>query len=586
MKARGFSIAMGKEPMKTMARPSMTMTMTMTTKEMTRETTSNNNNNTSLSGAGAGVDIDTSAGSALHSPSPSFPEPPKLVATSAACIAAAFITYPAEMFRLSFTNHALAAWDFERESMNNTNMNMNMNIGKNDNKEGLGGNGNGKGKGNNKDLYNTSNSTSRATESLSRSTRRSFLTKFLESISISISIGNKNKNNTNTNTRTNNSWMSMSHYYDIYYKPQHVESKMQAQQKQRQFWFQPWSQPWSQARPPIQQGQGRGQVLSRGPFEYIFSKRGRLKQKLRIVFSPLVRLVSHEMVSTVTTSTATTVTTSTATNSNGSDHHNHNNQYDPQYNTSTTSFTEQIKIGIIAGLCQALILCPLELHRANQLKIVEENHQRISNNVRSRSRHWMKWIKSQVHLIRGGMVGDPVERRKRAGYAVGILAGREILFNMTFFPLFHGLNHQMKLLLDGHGRGRGRGQIHNNHGHGHGSKSEGDNEEKGRNSGASASYPSSNQSTKVFKSNKSTPRIVLTSGILSGTLSGLICSLLVVPLDVTKTYMLYSREQWNVWSGKSVVGPPMKLLYRGLTVQAFVVGPTFGVVAAIYEFMS
>jgi hypothetical protein len=47
--------------------------------------------------------------------------------------------------------------------------------------------------------------------------------------------------------------------------------------------------------------------------------------------------------------------------------------------------------------------------------------------------------------------------------------------------------------------------------------------------------------------------------------------------------MLYSREQWSIWSGKNVVAPPLRLLFRGLTIQAFVFGPTFGIVAAVYE---
>ena len=37
----------------------------------------------------------------------------QLTATTAACVAAACITYPAEMYRLSFTSQVLASWDFE-----------------------------------------------------------------------------------------------------------------------------------------------------------------------------------------------------------------------------------------------------------------------------------------------------------------------------------------------------------------------------------------------------------------------------------------------------------------------------------------
>eukprot|EP00979_Chaetoceros_neogracilis_P004294 scaffold764_cov240-Chaetoceros_neogracile.AAC.7 len=44
-------------------------------------------------------------------------------------------------------------------------------------------------------------------------------------------------------------------------------------------------------------------------------------------------------------------------------------------------------------------------------------------------------------------------------------------------------------------------------------------------------------------------------------------------------------EEWRIWTGKRIIAPPpsLSLLFRGLGMQAYIFGPTFGVVATIYE---
>ena len=193
--------------------------------------------------------------------------------------------------------------------------------------------------------------------------------------------------------------------------------------------------------------------------------------------------------------------------------------------------------GSIAGICQAFLLCPLEVHRAN--RIMEEE-------IRARElrpmRHWLKSVKEQLS---GGATSDPVERRKRAFSGVGILAMREIVFNVSFFPMFS--------IFKKYFRDENRWELaHNNI--------------------CKGVYVHVQYKEDHFMST-----------VASGVLAGVACSLAVTPMDVMKTYMTCSREEWSVWTGKRIIAPPLSLLFRGLTMHAFVFGPTFGVVAAIYE---
>lgn len=237
------------------------------------------------------------------------------------------------------------------------------------------------------------------------------------------------------------------------------------------------------------------------------------KQKARLVISPLFRLVSHEVALSITNAMFTRKTDSSTMLTNSED-----------TGGSNGIMLEMIS-GAVAGTSQALLLCPLEAHRANRLKIAEERE------VNS----WVQWTRSQ--LFAGGTV-DPRERLIRVYRGVGILAAREILFNVSFFPLFHGLRRYFNSCEN-----------------------------------FVISPPTASDHYKRNVSNT----------FASGVLSGAICSLVVTPMDLIKTYLMHSREKWSFWSGTRVFAPPLKLLSRGLILQAFVFGPTFGVVAATYE---
>jgi hypothetical protein len=75
--------------------------------------------------------------------------------------------------------------------------------------------------------------------------------------------------------------------------------------------------------------------------------------------------------------------------------------------------------------------------------------------------------------------------------------------------------------------------------------------------------------------------------IISLTASGMIassmCCLVVTPLDISKSYMMNSRERWSLWSGKKIHAAPIRVVARGLVVHALCFGPAFGLVAATYE---
>jgi len=326
----------------------------------------------------------------------------KVIATTAACATAGMITYPAEMFRLSFTHTALANWNFEHIQHQ---------------EEGT------------------------QIESLSKEAKKSML------------------------------------------------------EESENLFF----------RDGIQKNS-----------ESMFTKYGISKQKLRMLLSPLVRLTSHEL-----------ALHSTA----------HFCEKLGLVDQSSNGIYKEISAGSIAGICQAFLLCPLEVHRAH--RVMEEE-------IRARELHPMRhWLKSVKEQLSGGATSDPVERRKRAFSGVGILAMREIVFNVSFFPMFSIFKKYFKdenrweLVQNTICKGA---YVHVQYKEGH-----------------------------------------FMSTVASGVLAGVACSLAVTPMDVMKTYMTCSREEWSVWTGKRVSAPPLSLLFRGLTMHAFVFGPTFGVVAAIYE---
>ena len=216
----------------------------------------------------------------------------------------------------------------------------------------------------------------------------------------------------------------------------------------------------------------------------------------------------------------------------------------------------QITAGAIAGLCQALLLCPLEIHRANQIMQTEER-EKTARSIQ----HWIKWVKLQI-MEGGNMnINDPYERRQRALHGVGILALREMMFNICFFPLFY----KTKWYLDGSSVFISNIRTNNN-----------------TNSNSNSNSNNNNNNNNI-ETDKTLTLTSMKNVLLSGVLSATVCSLAMIPFDILKTYLFYSREQWNVWTGKNVIGPPFRLLGLGLTMQALVFGPTFGIVAAIYE---
>lgn len=177
----------------------------------------------------------------------------------------------------------------------------------------------------------------------------------------------------------------------------------------------------------------------------------------------------------------------------------------------------QLLAGGIAGVSQALLFTPFEAWRATHTMEKEK----------ALTSRWNYWLYSQV--LRGGSI-DPEERRARALRGLGLRATREVLFNVTFFPLFHVLRQHFQ--------------------------------ENRRGGGFAETFMT-----------------LAASGVVAGAVCGAVCS----PMDIWIAYMMNSRERWSLWSGKRVHAVPMAILSRGLILQALCFGPAFGVVAAIYE---
>jgi len=240
-----------------------------------------------------------------------------------------------------------------------------------------------------------------------------------------------------------------------------------------------------------------------------------VQKQLRII-SPFIRLMSNEIATTV-------LSTSFESSSSTAEH---------------ASTQTQIFAGAIAGISQAMVICPMEAYRAHRLAQIEMQ-QFLEGSI---------WYRMKSYMT---ATVDPQERLFRAYRGIGIHATREVLFNVTFFPLFYGLQHYF----------------------------------------ASASASASEQSTsrcadddqqrEPAKAGLIRSRLLPVLG--SGIISGMICSTMATPLDVVMMYYTHSREQWNFWSGKRMVAPPLAVIFRGVSLQALIFGPVFGIVACIYE---
>lgn len=184
------------------------------------------------------------------------------------------------------------------------------------------------------------------------------------------------------------------------------------------------------------------------------------------------------------------------------------------------SVSQNILSGAIAGLGHALILCPLQLMEASERLEIES----------TRQKSWWHYMKQQV--FQGGST-SPAERFSRAYRGIGLLAVREVFFNVTFFPLF-GYWGKHPMLCEFFGR--------------------------------------------------TTSPPPLGALLMAGMTSGSFCAILTTPLDVGRLYFWYSGERLSILWGRTVTAPPLSILFRGWTIQALVLGPSFGVVAAVYEY--
>ncbi|CAB9499044.1 expressed unknown protein [Seminavis robusta] len=221
-------------------------------------------------------------------------------------------------------------------------------------------------------------------------------------------------------------------------------------------------------------------------------------RKQRFMVRPLMRLVLHEV-------------SLEGVNQGHALYDGNNDQ-----TTSVMMIPQEVSAGIVSGVTMALLLCPFETHRA----MARAEQEKATS----------KWTQfRQATFDTGGMMTSTTQRLQRAYQGVGMLALREVAFNVTFFPLAASIRTQLLLLRQDH------------------------------------PYPKSSA--------------VVASNVLAGS----VCSLLVLPLDIARTYLWHSAERWNLWSGTRMVAPPLVLLTRGWTVQALVLGPAFGLVASIYD---
>lgn len=196
--------------------------------------------------------------------------------------------------------------------------------------------------------------------------------------------------------------------------------------------------------------------------------------------------------------------------------------------------------GAIAGICQALLVCPLEVSWAQ------------ARNAQERQKSWWRLLREQL-WERGSY--SPQDRLRRAYHGVGLLAVREVVLNVSFFPLFAYLQRyqQEQYQYDV------------------------------ATTAATTTTTTSTTNPKTSTNNNNNKNTNLSVLLSSGVLAGAACAVAVFPVDMARLYYKYSGQRFSFWTGLSVAAPPFSLLFRAWTVQALVLGPAFGAVAAVYE---
>lgn len=218
-----------------------------------------------------------------------------------------------------------------------------------------------------------------------------------------------------------------------------------------------------------------------------------VRSRFRLIIGPIARLQLHEILATSLMS-----------------------QSEIFHRNSTY---KELIAGASAGVIQALLLCPVDTYRALERHTAETES----------SKSWLRYLRQQ--LMEGGSM-DPKERLFRAYRGVGLLAIREVMYNISFFPLFSWLRHSLPQYI----------------GSGH----------------------------EFSKSSVTT--------VTAGLLAGVTCSVVVVPIEILRLHFWYSGSRFSVFSGKKKIALPWESMLRGWTIHAATIfGPTFGLVAAIYE---
>ena len=94
---------------------------------------------------------------------------------------------------------------------------------------------------------------------------------------------------------------------------------------------------------------------------------------------------------------------------------------------SSIPYHKHILAGALAGISQALIVCPMEAYRAHALALKEDDMLR-SDSFFKKVKRWV-WEEST----------NSSERKRRAYTGIGIRATREVVFNIVYFPIFEYL---------------------------------------------------------------------------------------------------------------------------------------------------
>lgn len=292
--------------------------------------------------------------------------------------------------------------------------------------------------------------------------------------------------------------------------------------------------------------------------------RPRQNHPYRKLLSPISRLFFQEIALNITDSLTRQQQQHHYRNASSSSNYYH-------HYLLSTPLRQEITAGTLSGIAQALLLCPLAARQVTELEQISLKRRfkkqwsylwnggcptdEITTNS-SKNRITSSSTKNGNAITANTMtfITNPKERIKRAYRGITLLAIREVLYNVSFFPLAYIMKQQKSAWLFEYEKNLQLHRIMNHHHHQQQDDDYNNNDnDKDFNKFFNINSNNNEKNHPIHQKNSTFSyfdsiaiRYFALENLIvwrSNICAGMICSLLVVPIDIARTYYWYSYDE-------------------------------------------